>query len=168
MMIMNLGYILVVFVIGLRLGVDMKIIAGISFIPAIPHLYRIVRGNRLPGDSGYNPLGFIELHVACKAKRKRREFIKMCVDTIKVAKAENKGVLFLTWLFSEKKLKDVFGDAIEISNPSWLERALSLSIFFNGIKPLPNPYIKCYIDTTKLPEDFEERYRQRRKTKELL
>lgn len=128
-----------------------------SYIIPIKH-----KNKSLPGSSHYNIFGFIELHIGGKAKNNKFTFYKICLKTIEIAKKENTDILFYTWHLSEEKLKERFGEAIEISQPNTIEKICNLiPVIIMRIKPrvLPNPYIKCYLKTNELPEEYLDRYR---------
>ena len=116
----------------------------------------IAKINEVPGDSFICPGGYVELHISGKAKGNRYTFFELAMETIKFAQHRNKKVLFYTWIASEKKLKEIFEDAIIVKPISFYDYPVMIlfSLWFTQKIKHPHPYIKCLIDTKKLPENF--------------
>lgn len=111
---------------------------------------------RYPVKSAYNPFyRVIEIHLNNVAKGSPRVFYKGCVETIVESKEKGLDVLFYTWHVKKEKLKSIFGDAIIIVEPSKLEKYFNMFFSYcKGIvpRPLPNPYLKCYIKVDQLSD----------------
>lgn len=143
------------------------VLIGLAFPQILWLLWRTRTARHLPGASYYNPLGFIEIHIERTAKKNPYRFYRYALKTVEIAKKEHKDVLFFTWHVSAEKLKELFGGAIEIYKPSLLDRFYLLAPFVLRVIPipLPNPYIKCYIETDKLSDEILRNHRINRMNK---
>lgn len=117
----------------------------------------VAKSYKFPGgESFYMPSGHIELHIGKRAKGNKHTFFKLAIQTIWIAKQENRKVFFYTWHVSEEDLRERFQDAIIIKKTRFYDKLFLLYIIpiYCKFKIPTNPFIKCLVDTSKLPDDF--------------
>lgn len=118
----------------------------------INSFYHQILSRRLPGESKYNPLSFIELHIGYKNKGNRKQFYKLSAETILIGIKEKKDVCFTTWSLEATKVNKLFGQAAIICKPGVAEYCLCMIARwyytnFKKIRQNKNPIIKVIVKT---------------------
>lgn len=126
----------------------LSIFSLIAFIIGIPYIAYIVFFKsrkyikEFPKEVLYNSHELMELHIQNFAKGNRRIFLIKCLNAILTCVEKKKDIMFDTCFIKEKKMREIFGDNIEIQKPSFFQRinnnifrkAFQLYIYFAKYK----------------------------------
>lgn len=108
---------------------------------------------KLPNGSIYNIFGYIEIHVQDKCNGKKYEFTKNCCNMILYARDKKKKVMLDTNLIREKHLREIFGNAIKIYQPSIIQYGLNVIWKITYKNYIKRDCYRAIIDTSKLTEE---------------
>lgn len=112
-------------------------------------------GRKLPSKCKRNFNGLIEVHVEKDSEGRVDKLLRILVDTVIIAREENKDILIDTWLIKKDKVKKYFGNAA-VFPPFGLTQKLSNRFYKWYYKPKRKSNIKPYRCIIKIGDLTDE------------